>query len=376
MRKMSAVLSDDAIVRQHSFLLSSESMNYRQIVFTEKNKAELLTGDTLDHLGQRQMRIETYYSLVSPGTELAWYSGIQKDVAGDNFTYPIYSGYCQTGEVMEVSEDVEEYRVGDLIVSGGPHASHVIISLQESEDLAHSDLTKPIQKVPEGLEARLAPFAKIGEIAMTAIRIAEFSLGDRVLVLGLGMVGNLAAQLFQLAGADVLAVDISPFRLERARACGVGNVVNSSEPDLEQTVNDWSGGLGADICVESVGNSNLILQSIGLTRRLGEVILLGTPRRKIELNPSPYLWQAHMKGVRLKGALRCLFYPVYPRSYSRYSVSEDLRKILQLMESSDLRVEPLHTDTFKPEECQEAYQHIQRVKDRSLGVLFEWVKPG
>lgn len=347
-------------------------MDYRQIVFTETNRAELLTVTGPDRLGEGQIRIETCYSLVSPGTELSWYSGIQREVAGDKFTYPVYSGYCQSGVVVEVSPDIEQYEVGDLIVSGGPHASQLIVSLEESEDLPHSDLTKPIQKVPGGLGAQLAPFAKIGEIAMTAIRIAEFSLGDRVLVLGLGMVGNLAAQLFQLAGADVLGVDISAFRLQRAQACGVRNVINSSEVDLEETVKEWSGGLGADVSVESVGNSSLILQSIGLTRRLGEVIMLGTPRRKMELNPSPYLWQAHMKGVRLKGALRCLFYPLYPRNYSRYSVAEDLRKILRLMASSELSVEPLQTDTFKPEECQEAYQHIQKAGDRSLGVLFEW----
>ena len=338
----------------------------------EANKAELLPSQNPERLEPGQVRIETCYSLISPGTELSWYSGIQREVAGDRFSYPIYPGYCQCGKVVEVSPDVEQYEVEDLIVSGGPHASQIVVSLEEAEDLPHGDLTKPIQKVPEGLNARVAPFAKIGEIAMTAIRIAEFSLGDRVLVLGLGMVGNLAAQLFQLAGADVLGVDISPFRLQQAQACGVRNVVNSSEADLEETIKEWSGGLGADVSVESVGNSELILQSIGLTRRLGEVIMLGTPRRKMELNPSPHLWQAHMKGVRLKGALRCLFYPLYPRSYSRYSVTEDLRKILQLMASSELSVEPLHTDTFKPEQCQEAYQHIQKAKDRSLGVLFEW----
>jgi 2-desacetyl-2-hydroxyethyl bacteriochlorophyllide A dehydrogenase len=351
-------------------------METRQIVFTESNRAELLTIPGPDQLEARHIRVKTRYSLVSPGTELAWYSGMQKEVAGDRFTYPIYPGYCQSGEVVEVSEDVTEYVPGDLIVSGGPHASQLVVSLEESEALPHSDLTKPIQKAPEALDARLAPFAKIGEIAMTAVRIAEYSLGDRVLVLGLGMVGNLAAQLLQLAGANVLAVDISAFRIQQARACGVRNVFNSRESDLQQTVKEWSEGLGADVCVESVGNSELVLESIGLTRRLGEVILLGTPRRKVELNPSPYLWQAHMKGVRLKGALRCLFYPLYPRPYSRYSVSEDLRKILELMERSELQIEPLHTDTFKPQSCQRAYRHIQTAKDRSLGVLFEWSEAG
>jgi 2-desacetyl-2-hydroxyethyl bacteriochlorophyllide A dehydrogenase len=347
-------------------------MEIRQIIFTDTNKAELLTVQGPDRLGAGQIRIETCYSLVSPGTELSWYSGLQRDVAGDRFRYPIYSGYCQSGKVVEVSPEVEQFKVGDLIVSGGPHASRIVVSLEESEDPPHGDLTRPIRKVPQGLKARLAPFAKIGEIAMTAIRIAEFSLGDRVLVLGLGLVGNLAAQLFQLSGADVLGVDISPFRIQRARACGVRNAVNSKEVDLEQTVREWSGGLGADVTVESVGSSELILESVDLTRRLGEVIMLGTPRRKMQLNPSPHLWQAHMKGVRLKGALRCLFYPLHPRSYSRYSVEEDLRQILQLMEEGRLTVEPLHTDTFKPEECQEAYRHIQKAGDRSLGVLFEW----
>jgi 2-desacetyl-2-hydroxyethyl bacteriochlorophyllide A dehydrogenase len=347
-------------------------MDLRQIVITDTNKAELLSSGGPHRLEPGQIRIETQFSLVSPGTELSWYSGLQRDVLGERFSYPIYSGYCQSGRVVEVSPDVEQYAVGDLIVSGGPHASQIVVSLEESEDLPHGDLTKPIQKVPEALEARLAPFAKIGEIAMTAIRIAEYSLGDRVLVLGLGLVGNLAAQLFQLSGAEVLGADISAFRIERARACGVRNVVNSSEVDLEETVGDWSEGLGADVTVESVGNSELILRSVALTRRLGEVIILGTPRRKMELNPSPHLWQAHMKGVRLKGALRSLFYPLYPRNYSRYSVAEDLRKILQLMASSRLSVEPLHTDTFKPEECQKAYRHIQKAKDKSLGVLFHW----
>ena len=341
--------------------------------FTEANKAELLPAHDPERLEPGQVRIETCYSLVSPGTELSWYSGIQRDVAGDKFRYPIYSGYCQSGRVVEVYPDVERFEVGDMIVSGGPHSSQIVVSTEESEDLPHGDLTKPIQKVPEGIDAKLAPFAKIGEIAMTAIRIAEFSLGDRVLVLGLGMVGNLAAQLFQLSGADVLGVDISDVRISRARACGVRNIINSSEDDLEQTVREWSGGLGADVTVESVGNSELILQSVALTRRLGEVIILGTPRRKMELNPSPHLWQAHMKGVRLKGALRCLFYPLHPRSYSRYSVAEDLRQILQLTADDRLSIEPLHTDTFKPNECQKAYQHIQKAGNRSLGVLFEWI---
>jgi hypothetical protein len=92
----------------------------------------------------------------------------------------------------------------------------------------------------------------------------------------------------------------------------------------------------------------------------------------MELNPSPHLWQAHMRGVRLKGALRCLFYPLYPRNHSRYSVSADLSQILKLLAGSRLCVEPLHTDTFLPQDCQDAYRYIQESEDRAIGVLFDW----
>jgi 2-desacetyl-2-hydroxyethyl bacteriochlorophyllide A dehydrogenase len=349
-------------------------MKHKQIVFTEANKAELRTMDTPDRLEEGQIRVETLYTLVSPGTEISWYSGIQKDVAGDEFTYPVYSGYCHAGRISEMAAGISEYQVGDLVTSGAAHASRVIIDVKPKHDVSFSDPTQPIRKVPTGLPVKLAPFSRIGEIAMTAIRIAEFSLDDKVLVIGLGMVGNFASQLFQLAGADVLAVDLSGFRQERARTCGIRNVLNSSEHELELSVQEWSEGRGADVVVESVGNSSLILESIRMTRRLGEVILLGTPRRRMELNPSPYLWQSHMKGVRLKGARRSLFYPIHPSSYSRYSVSEDLKTVLKLMESSALKVEPLHTDTFQPAECQEAFQHIKTANDRSIGVLFDWTE--
>lgn len=347
-------------------------METQRIVFTAPGQAELETLHLDETLEPGELLVETLYTLISPGTEGAWYSGIQRDVSGDRFQYPIYPGYCHMGRVIHTAPDVTEYRVGDLVVTGAGHALHVKVSAKHPLTFEHSDLRLPIAQVPAGLPPEQAPFAKMAEIAITAVRIARFSLGDRVLVIGLGIVGNLAAQLFQLAGATVMATDLIPLRLERARACGITNVVHSGEVNLEEAVMEWTRGRGADVVVESAGLSELILQAIGLTRRLGQVILLGTPRQKVSVNPTPAFWRAHVNGVTIVGALRCLFYPLHESPYHRYSVRSDLEQVLTWLAEGKLAVAPLHTHTFSPEQCQEAYQAILHDKERCLGVVLDW----
>ncbi len=360
-----------------------------QIVFTGPSRAECLDAAGLERVGTEkpapggnapaqappeagEIVIRTDHTLISPGTELAWFSAMQREVAGDAFTYPVYTGYCHSGTVVACGRGVEAFAEGDRVVTGAGHVSHVRVATTRELQVDHGDLRRPIGTVPAEVPAELAPFAKIGEIAATAVRIADFSLGEKVLVLGLGMVGNLTAQLFQLAGADVLAADLSDFRLEKARACGIRRTVNPSVTDLQQEVNGWTKGLGADVTVESAGNSRLLLQSVHYTRRLGDIIILGTPRKAHELNPTPDLWQAHMKGITMKGALRCLFYPLHESRLSRRSVERDLGEILRLMAAGTLHVAPLHTHTFRPAECQQAYSDLMDARDTAIGATFDW----
>ncbi|MDY7026948.1 MAG: zinc-binding alcohol dehydrogenase [Spirochaetota bacterium] len=348
---------------------------YRHIVFVEEKKAELLPLDREripDRLGDTEILVETDYTLISPGTELSWYSGIQREVAGDAFSYPVYTGYCHTGRILQRGRAVSDYAEGDRVVTGAGHVSHVIVDTRKNFEAEPGDLRKPVAKVPDGLNSELAPFAKIGEIAFTALRIADFTLGEKVLILGQGMVGNLAAQLFLHAGADVMVADISDFRLRKARDCGIDMRVNPDSTDISKVVDEWTGGVGADVTVESTGNSKLLLDSVRYTRRLGDLIILGTPRRAIEFNPTPDLWQAHMKGITVKGALRCLFYPLHASKLHRRSVERDLEETLRLMAEGGLRVEPLHTHNFVPRECRRAYDELLEAGDRAVGATFDW----
>lgn len=337
-----------------------------RIVFAAPGQAEFQPFTMDEKLKESEFLIETWYSLISPGTELAWFSGVQKDVSGERFQYPIYPGYCNVGRVMALGRAVGPYQEGDLVATHGPHASHARIDF----------LSLPSQKVPPGLSPIQATFSTMGEIALASVRLADFSLGDRVVVIGLGLVGNLAAQLFRLAGAEVLAADLLPSRLDMARQCGVENLVNPREASLEETVMDWTHGQGAQVVVESVGATELILQAVDLTRRLGQVVLLGTPRRRAMVNATPAFYRAHMEGITIRGALRGLHYGVHQGPFSRHSSRGDLAQVLEWLRDGRLKVEPLLTHHLAPDQCQAAYQALERERARYLGVIFDWTADG
>ena len=117
-------------------------------------------------------------------------------------------------------------------------------------------------------------FARMAGVSMSALRSSTVQPGDTVLVIGKGLVGNCAAQIFQLSGANVMVADISDLRLEKARECGIVNTLNNDKHDLEEAVMDWTDGQGARIVVEAIGISELIAQAASITSRHGELILL------------------------------------------------------------------------------------------------------
>ena len=111
----------------------------------------------------------------------------------------------------------------------------------------------------------------------------------------MGLVGNFAAQLFRLAGAEVIATDLSELRRQKARACGIDNVVNPDQQDLREAVMEWTGGKGVGIAVEAIGLSEVIHQTVMLTQRFGEFILLGNPRARAVFDATPMLLQIHIE---------------------------------------------------------------------------------
>ena len=351
----------------------AQPLHGNRVVFTGERQVQL-EDFTLDAaLGPREALVRGKYSVISPGTEGAGYTGLvqqmatmreQRPAAGipRPAPYPRTTGYGHLGEVLAVGSVVEGVQVGDTVTSFANHASLAKV------DTGHFCLPVPAAL---GLDDRRAVFVRMASVAITAVRSAEVSPGDKVLVVGLGLVGNLAAQLFRLAGADVLASDPIDERRAIAAQCGIAQTVNPMSDDLTAAVLDWTAGHGVDIAVEAIGRSELIAAAVELTRRHGELILLGSPRAHHTMNVTPMLTRIHLQGITLRGALEWL-YPIPDTPGLKHSITRNYCQLLEWMAADRLIVDPLRTHVLPPAQCAAAYAGLANQQNRYLGVLFDW----
>lgn len=333
-----------------------------RIEFPEQGRAELRPFE-LAPPGPGEVQIEAEYSVISAGTEGASFTGLELEHPGRNpaFAYPrTATGYGHLGRIREVGPGVEGLHAGDRMLTLCPHASRWN---WKAGGLGI--------RVPERLPGERAVFIRMAGVGIAAVRKSTVQPGDTVAVIGLGLVGNFAAQLFQLAGAEVLGLDVEAARLEQARACGLRHLASTRERAVQEVVNEWTGGRGARIVVEAIGEPVLIEQAVLAARRHGEVILLGSPRRRVTMEVTPLLSRVHLLGIHLIGALEWLF-PIHDSDHSRHSVMENFRQISGWIADGRLQVDPLRTHVLSPEECQRAYDGVTRERSVYTGVVFDW----
>ncbi|MGH2458860.1 MAG: zinc-binding dehydrogenase, partial [Chloroflexota bacterium] len=246
-----------------------------------------------------------------------------------------------------------------------------ILTFSNHGSLVKANVRRFALPVPRNADGRRVVLTRMAGVAITAVRASSVAAGDRVVVIGLGLVGNFAAQLMQLSGADVFGVDLSRHRLEIARQCGIRQVIDPSAEDLAAAVRDWTGGQGARITVEAIGRAELAAQAVELTRRHGEVILLGSPRARVTMDVTPMLSRIHLLAIRLIGALEWT-YPIDPTERAHHSIRENYEQILRWIMDERLVVEPVISHVLSPVACQQAYDGLLNRKDEYLGAVFDW----
>jgi len=342
-------------------------MHSHDVVFPQANQATLIErAVSPDDLGPGQALVRGEYSIISAGTELANFTHLADEApalpgqARWPGPFPRYPGYGHLGTVVATGPACDGVAPGDRILTFSNHGS-----------LVKANLRRFFLPVPAEADGRRAVFTRMAGVAITAVRASSVAAGDRVVVIGLGLVGNFAAQLMQRSGADVLGVDLSPRRLEIARSCGIQEVINPSEANLAEVVRDWTGGKGARITVEAIGRSELIAQAVEITGRHGEVVLLGSPRARVTMDITPMLSRIHMLAIKMIGSLEWTF-PMDPTERSHFSIRENYQQILRWIQDEQLVVDPLISHVLSPRDCQQAYDGLLNRKDEYLGAIFDW----
>ena len=220
-----------------------------------------------------------------------------------------------------------------------------------------------------------ATFARMACVAFTALRISNIELGDYVGVVGLGVVGNLAAQLSRLQGARAIGLDLSEKRVALwLRECGIDHALMGDSASIADEVAAITSGEGIATLIEATGNPRALPPALPLVGRYGEVILLGTPRGAYESNLTEVLSHVHLDGlgnITFKGAHEWR-YSVPRDHFTKHSIVRNAELALDLIRNGELQVAPLHTHTLPPAEAERAYRGLQQQKDDYIGVVFDW----
>jgi 2-desacetyl-2-hydroxyethyl bacteriochlorophyllide A dehydrogenase len=224
------------------------------------------------------VRVRTWYSGISAGTELTAYRGSNPYLTGTwdaerrlfvpgapTFAYPVEGwGYSEVGEVVEVADDVDAPAVGEVVHGIWGHRSEAVLPADAARD-----------RVWTGQDPVSGTFARVGSIALNAVLAAEVRLGERVAVFGQGVIGLLATRLATLAGADVIAVDAVPRRLEAARSMGAGEVVVANiEGGAGPVIRALAPG-GVDSAIELSGNDRALHEAVRSVVVDGTVVASG-----------------------------------------------------------------------------------------------------
>ena len=237
-------------------------------------------------LGSDQIRVTSLYSGISHGTEMNVYRGIapffQKkyDPAirlfvpadqGERWSYPIrscdpgvwYLGYSVCGRVAEVGENVTSLKVGDIVYINASHQSEHCIDAEKAV------------KLPDSLDPRYGIFLTNLLTAFNGILDSDIKLGDNVVVMGQGVIGQLVAQMARMSGATVYVVDMIENRLHVAKKNGAFEALNPAiVGDVAMKIREKTNGCGADIVIDASGSAKGLQQAIRIAAPESKVIAL------------------------------------------------------------------------------------------------------
>ena len=336
-------------------------MKCKQIVFTEKNKAELLTVD-VNEPAENEVMVETMVSTISCGTERANITGDPNVNAfgASGVYFPRMSGYNSAGIVVKKGSKVKSVDIGDrVVVYWGQHKSYNIVP---EENVVKID--------DDNISLETAAMSFISTFPMAAIRKTRLEMGESAIVMGLGILGMIAVKLLRAAGAvPIIAADPNPKRREIALKNGADYAFDPLCEGFSEEVKKVTGG-GVNVAIEVTGVGAGFNEALDCMARFGRVALLGCTRNSDFT--VDYYKKIHAPGITVIGA-HTMARPEVESHTGWFTHRDDINAVLKLC-GGRLCLENLIEETHSPDECPEVYNRLVFDKDFPIVVQFDWRK--
>ncbi len=344
-------------------------MKIKKIVMTSFRQVELQEAEEELSPKAREVLVKTDASYISAGTELSIYTAVDKGVyrEGSWSAYPHNAGYANAGTIIEVGDKVTELKIGDRVFSNLPHCSHILLNVDSSL----------MVKIPDGVTQEEAAASRMAGVATSALLLTQPKWHTTVAVFGLGNVGNLAAQSFNISGYRVIGIDPVAERRKVAKKCGIEYLLKEGTPEA---VREICGGSLPQIVVDASGSASVVLDAFKVTENMGQLILLGSPRKAYEADISKFLMAVHCRNITVQGALEW-FLPLKPvksifnsEAPQVLSMIEKQQMIFDWIASGQMKVRPLISHRLSPSEAKKGYDGLLEKSDKFSGVIFDWTK--
>lgn len=267
---------------------------------------------------------------------------------------PLPLGYCNVGRVVAVGRGVTTFKVGDRVASNGNHAEFVCVP----QNLC--------AKIPDTVTDDEAAFTVIGSIALQGIRNLNPQLGENIVVVGLGLIGLVAAQLLKANGCNVIGTDFDQQKVDMANAFGVTAINPGKGTDPVKYVEESTSGIGADgvLITASAKSDEVIHQACLMSRKRGRIVLVGViglNMRRDDFYKKELTFQVscsygagrYDEDYENKGH-------DYPLAYVRWTEKRNFQTILDAIASGRLDVKPLITEVVELENYNEIYGDMRK----------------
>jgi predicted dehydrogenase/threonine dehydrogenase-like Zn-dependent dehydrogenase len=348
--------------------------------------------------GDDEILVQVYYSCISSGTEISVLKSQGKSLVKKALEKPqnikkvldmirergftdsvvkvknkidakTQTGYSASGVILEAGKNIYDFKPGDFVACAGAgmanHAEFISVP---------SNLTV---KLLEGLSLKAASTVALGSIALQSVRRCSPEIGSYVVVIGLGILGQITSQILKVSGCRVLGVDIDENRINKAMSFGLYKSINAKSSDMTHEIMQNTNGFGADaVIITAASESDLLInQSVEMCRRKGKVVIVGDVainikreefyKRELDVlistsyGPGRYDDNYEVKGFE------------YPYAYVRWTEKRNMDEYLKLVSEKKLDIDALIEATFPVESAKEAYEYIKS-DTKPLIVLLEY----
>lgn len=343
--------------------------NY-QVVFTERNKVELLEVP-MPTPKSGELLVKTVVSQISIGTELTllemnvdedstWMKGIAGEDCdcGATVEYPCYPGYSNVGEIIDVGEGVDRALIGKRINSMIPHVKYATIALS-----GH------LQFVDESVDSDEAVFGTIATVTMGAVRASHIRAGETVVVFGAGLIGQMVVRQALLVGAyNVIVSDLSEQRLALLPKDANIIAVNPKKEDVRKVIRQYNAGKLADVVFETTSQPSLTQSQMECLAMCGRLVITSSPKGKSSIDFD----YCSRLGITVIGAHNFMTHPPVATPQNPWTQLADAVYYQKLLARNKISAGGMITHRTSYKNAVEAYRMLATDRTKALAVHLYW----